>query len=531
MQPKDKIKEKISIFDVVSNYVRLEKSGRQYKGRCPFHNEKTPSFYVSPERGSYHCFGCSEHGDIFSFVEKIEHVSFRDAFTLLAERAGVDIRESGREESSALLSILKCAELHYHTNFQNTAEARQYIHSRGVNEESVKNFVIGFAKNEWRDLYDELLRYKFTVEDMVTSGLIIQNENGKVYDRFRGRVMFPIKNASGATIGFTGRVLPEYDDGKSGKYVNTPETPVYHKSKVLFNYSLAKGEIAKKREVVLVEGQMDALMSYQVGVTNVIAVSGTAFTNEHVQTISRAADKVILSFDTDEAGKKARDRAAIMCAYGGLEVYGVTTVGKDPADMVKENPVSWIEAIGNKKTLVQIYANEVASMEATQKIAYTKGIVVPYLKAVQSPLERNFLMQSFSRLTGVDEEALKSEIEKYKPLIDNPFATEEGQVTPLGDKNEHLKDVLQLQIVALSQHFNKEVPSELIKLEDIADIPTDIIEREMIALEERQAVTENYLTDIINRYADLDYRDKLDYLKGIGDMEQLAELVKNRKKW
>lgn len=271
MNPKDQVKENLSIIDVVSTYIRLEKSGAQYRARCPFHNEKTPSFYVSPERKSFHCFGCQTHGDIFTFVEKIENIPFFEALKILADRAGVQLLDSQKsKEDSRLITLLKDATEHFEKNLKTSPEAMHYLIDRGLTEETIKLFHIGYAKNEWRDLFIFLVSKSYTPEEIEQSGLTIkaQDDFGNTkgwYDRFRGRIMFPIRNVSGATVGYSGRILPSLVDPTvaQGKYVNTPETSLYHKSKILFGYDTAKKTMAETKSVVVVEGQMDLCMSYR----------------------------------------------------------------------------------------------------------------------------------------------------------------------------------------------------------------------------------------------------------------------------
>jgi DNA primase len=467
------------------------------------------------------------HGDIFSFIENIEHIPFIDALKLLAVRAGVDLRDQAGEKTSHLLPILEASRLHFEKNFNTSIDAKKYIHDRGVLDATISEYGVGYAKKEWRDLYDELLRNKFKEADIVESGLCIRSEDGKVYDRFRGRVMFPIKNMSGTTVGFTGRVLPEYDDGKSGKYVNTPETAVYHKSKVLFNFDKAKKYIADSREVFLLEGQMDVIMSSQAGVKNVIAVSGTAFTEDHVRMISRLADTCILAFDSDAAGQKARDRAAVMCAYGGMSVRTIVQVGKDAADIVKENPENWKNICAKNIPIIEYYANEIKSLEAMHKISYTKGIVVPYIKAISSPLERSFTIQEYARLTGIDEKAVKAEVDQYVDLQNNNTLSQDGPnaenatSTPI---KKDFKSELELQIVTLCNFLKVDTPPQI-----ELDVPLDVQDKELMQLEARQANNIEYLHDIIKRYEKLIKDEKRKMLIQEGKYEELVELDKSSK--
>ena len=491
MTPVEEIKSKISITDVVSQYVRLEKSGSQYKARCPFHNEKSPSFYVSPNRNTYHCFGCGVGGDIFKFVESIEHIEFKEALKILAERAGVALNYQKREGDTAMLGLLADASLFFQINFKESVEAKKYMHERGLLDDTISEYNIGYAKSEWRTLFVYLATKGYTPEQMVEAGLVIAAEGEKFYDRFRGRIMFPIKNISGAVVGFTGRVLPAYDDGKTGKYVNTPETKLYHKSKILFNYDKAKKYIAETREVILAEGQMDVIMSAQAGVKNIIAVSGTAFTEDQVKMINRLADNVVLAFDNDNAGKKAAERAAIMCAYGGMQVSSVDILEKDIADIVKNNPSLWIETYKNKVPLIISYANTVNQIgEKNEKIVYIKNQVVPYLRAMQSPIERDFAINDFSNITGISTQAIKDELLKNitpdqlrdMEKVENKKELESKNMS----KNKNSVQDLALDIMVLRRELKIQ---DVLEVESICvDIPSEIYNQRAMDLEKKMSL-------------------------------------------
>ncbi len=491
MTPVEEIKSKISITDVVSQYVRLEKSGSQYKARCPFHNEKSPSFYVSPNRNTYHCFGCGVGGDIFKFVESIEHIEFKEALKILAERAGVALNYQKREGDTAMLGLLADASLFFQINFKESVEAKKYMHERGLLDDTISEYDIGYAKSEWRTLFVYLATKGYTPEQMVEAGLVISAEGEKFYDRFRGRIMFPIKNISGAVVGFTGRVLPAYDDGKTGKYVNTPETKLYHKSKILFNYDKAKKYIAETREVILAEGQMDVIMSAQAGVKNIIAVSGTAFTEDQVKMINRLADNVVLAFDNDNAGKKAAERAAIMCAYGGMQVSSVDILEKDIADIVKNDPSLWVETYKNKVPLIISYANIVNQIgEKNEKIVYIKNQVVPYLRAMQSPIERDFAINDFSNITGISTQAIKDELLKNitpdqlldMEKVENKNESESKNIS----KNKNSVQDLALDIMVLKRELKIQ---DTLEVENIcADIPSEIYNQRAMDLEKKMSL-------------------------------------------
>lgn len=506
MNPKDQVKENLSITDVVSTYIRLEKSGAQFRARCPFHNERTPSFYVSPERKSFHCFGCQTHGDIFTFVEKIENIPFVEALKILADRAGVSLQNSEKnKEESRLITLLKDATEHFEKNFQNSPEAREYIFGRGITEETVKTFHIGYAKNEWRDLFMFLAAKGYQPEEMVEAGVMIEakDDKGKTkgwYDRFRGRVMFPIRNVSGATVGYSGRIMPSLVDPTvaQGKYVNTPETPLYHKSKILFGYDTAKKSMAEKKSVVVVEGQMDLCMSYQAGIHNTVAVSGTAFTDEHIHLIKRFCDSVILSFDTDDAGQNALKKTAMLCLLGGLDVYVVTGLDtKDPADLIQEDPHKWIKAVEKKKHVVEVLGSHVMETVTDEREQGKKIVtdVLPFLRAIQSPVDRAHFIRVISQKSSIPEETLTEELSRG--ILNTQEAVEVVTTAPLLGLVR-----LEREIVAYSVLIGKENDEEFLSLSiDREQFPDVIIQEEMFALEKRViADKESYFKDLMTTH-------------------------------
>ena len=525
MDPKDQVKENLSITDVVSTYIRLEKSGTQFRARCPFHNERTPSFYVSPERKSFHCFGCQAHGDIFTFVEKIENIPFFEALKILADRAGVSLRDSEKnKEESRLISLLKDTTEHLEKNFQTSPEAREYVFGRGITEETVKTFHIGYTKNEWRDLFMFLSSKGYQPEEMVEAGVMIEakDENGKTkgwYDRFRGRVMFPIRNVSGATVGYSGRIMPSLVDPSvaQGKYVNTPETPLYHKSKILFGYDTAKKKMAELKSVVVVEGQMDLCMSYQAGVHNTVAVSGTAFTDEHIHIIKRFCDTVILSFDMDDAGQNALKKTAMLCLLGGLDVYvvdiglhqseglvsridseGKSVLGtKDPADLIKESPATWVHAVEKKKHVVEVLTDRVISTVTEEREQGKKMVtdVLPFVRAIQSPVDRAHFIRLISQKSSIPESTLTEELSRG--ILNYEEEVKEERIAPLPGKVR-----LEREIIAYAHLIGKKEDTEFLSLMiDTEQFPEAIIEQEMFELEKRViADKESYFKDLMTTH-------------------------------
>ncbi len=494
VNPKEQIKENLSIVDIVSSYIKVEKSGSQYKARCPFHNERTPSFYISPERKSYHCFGCSAHGDIFTFVEKVENIPFVEALRMLAVKAGVSLSDSKQNKKDGrLLLLLEEVTFFYESELQKSPEALLYIEERGLLEETKKLFRIGFAPNDWRKLFVFLSIKGYSPEEMEESGVVIKalDAHGKVkgwYDRFRGRIMFPIRNIGGRTVGFSGRILPQFiDDTKTqAKYVNTPETVLYHKSKILFGYDTAKKKMAETKEVIVVEGQMDLCMSYQAGVQNTIAVSGTAFTDEHIKLLKRFAEKIILSFDSDNAGIAALKKSAKLCLYGGLDVYAVSLATKDPADLIKEDKNLWTEVLSNKEQvilyLLKSLSKTVDEREYRKKI---KEEVLTLLGAVQSPMDRDYFLTKISEVTSIDKSTLEKETileisEGEKPKEEIPLKKEVVR-----------KDEVLLTLSALATWKKYEKRSELKDvLEDMQSLPEEIVEKQIFKLG-KQTITDD----------------------------------------
>lgn len=514
MNPKDQVKENLSIVDVVSTYVRLEKSGSQFRARCPFHNERTPSFYVSPERKSFHCFGCQASGDIFSFVEKIENIPFIEALKILADRAGVSLKDKERnKEESRLVSLLKDATEHFKKNLTTSAEAKEYLLSRGLLDSTVQTFHVGYAKNEWRDLFIYLSSQGYSPEEMIQAGVVIEakNEDGSTkgyYDRFRGRVMFPIRNISGATVGYSGRILPSLATDTQGKYVNTPETPLYHKSKILFGYDTAKKMMNESKEVVVVEGQMDLCMSYQVGVHNTVAVSGTAFTDDHIHMIKRFCDKVILSFDTDNAGQSALKKTGLLCLLGGIDVYVVGEIGtKDPADLIKENPTLWLEAVKNKRHIIEFLTEGVLHLAIDERAKGQRIVadVLPFVRALQSPIDRSHFLRRVGESTGIPEDTLREELERG--ILPSVEAGERKEEIPSVPPIERLTK----EIIAFAKLHKRLNHKEFIELSiDIDIYPDAIIEEEMFLLEKKvMGDKEAYFKDLMTTYKREEHRAEL----------------------
>ena len=427
--PVQKIKERLSIEEVVSSYIKLEKSGANFKARCPFHNEKTPSFFISPDRGSYYCFGCSAKGDIFTFVEEFEGLDFKGALKMLADKAGVPLEsfnpkdKESQSEKERLYRAMEDATLFFEKNITSQIGVLAYLKNRGLNDESIKNFRIGFISEDWRLLYSHLTNKGWQEAEIEKAGLIKKTEKG-YYDRFRNRIMFPISDSSGRVIAFSGRLFT--DDGKSAKYLNSPDTPIFSKSSVLFGLDKAKDSIRKNNFSILVEGQMDLVLSHQAGFKNTVATSGTALADSTISRenvvsnlglVRRLSSNIVLAFDGDKAGFNASLRAGRIALSLGMDVKVANMpAGVDPADLISKNGVdAWREAIRNSKHLIEFLLDKVLldtngdNRKAGREI---KEKVLPFIGAVESSIEQMHFIKKISDVSGIPEEALKDDLKK-----------------------------------------------------------------------------------------------------------------------
>ncbi|HVU75650.1 MAG TPA: DNA primase, partial [Candidatus Paceibacterota bacterium] len=417
------VKDRLSIVDVVGQYVKLERSGSALRARCPFHSEKTPSFFVSPDRGTYHCFGCGVGGDIFSFVESIEGLDFKGALKVLAEKAGVELvyeRGEGKEkrdERERLFELMEAATIFYTNTL--TAEAKKYLQERGMEEGTIQQFRVGYAGEKWTDLCDYLKVKKFSEKEMIDAGVAVKGDRG-ARDKFRNRIIFPIADSAGRVVGFSGRIFGESASPDAPKYLNSPETPLFHKSRILFGFDKAKLAIRKHNFAVLVEGQMDLLASHQAGWPNTVAVSGTAFTPEHAQMLKRLSDNIVLALDADQAGIKAAGRAARAALQSGLNVkVAQLPSGLDPADLIlKEGAEKWRAAIRDSKEIITFLLDvlEEHLKDAGKFRRAVETVVLPYLADVQSPIERDAYIREVAKRLGVSEAAVSDSYAKVPKM-------------------------------------------------------------------------------------------------------------------
>lgn len=428
------IKDRLDIVEVVASYVELHKAGKNFKGKSPFTNEKTPSFYVSPDRGMYYCFSSSQGGDIFTFIQAMEGVDFKGALKILADKAGVELVPEDpqkKSERDRQYDILEEATKFFERQFTQNAAAQTYLENRGVSAETRARWRIGYAPGPptggWRELQTYLAAQKFTTEEMLRAGLVKGADSGKEpYDVFRDRVMFPIKDPSGRVVAYSGRVLST--DSDAPKYVNSPETALFVKSDILFGYDKAKEGIRKLNFSLIVEGQFDVVLAHQAGYTNTVAVSGTALTPHHVDLLQRLSNRVVLALDNDRAGIAAMKRAADLMLGRSMDVkVAKMSGGKDPADMIQADPQEFKMSVKSARHIIEFlldHLKESAKEARTYKLQVREEIL-PYVAKIPNAIDREHFEGLIAAATDTTKEAIHSEVRK---LLESVPA---GAVTPV----------------------------------------------------------------------------------------------------
>ena len=421
-------------MDMVSPYMKLTRAGKSLVGLCPFHKEKSPSFHASPERGTWHCFGCGLGGDGFSFIEKIEGVDFKGALKILADKAGVTIEYSGQREDTSkrdrLRAVMNRASEWFAANLRESS-AYTYAKHRGLSDEAIKEWSLGFAPDAWRSLLEMLVAEGFTIEELLSAGLIKEadGKSGTYYDRFRNRLMFPVRDVAGHVVAFTGRALA-IDD--VAKYLNSPETELYHKSDILFGMDRAKDAVRTRGFAMLVEGQMDVLHAHQAGFENAIALSGTALTERHLTLMKRYSENLMLVLDADPAGFKATARSAALALGNGMRVKAARLpAGKDPADLLMEDAADFKARVVAAKPIVEFFLTELADTErdSHRLLRKAESIVLPIIAAIPSPMEREHFVQIAARALGLSGEAVRESLKRL-PTQQESVSVVRAQVAP-----------------------------------------------------------------------------------------------------
>lgn len=449
------IKSKVNIVDLIQEYLPLKKAGVNFKANCPFHQEKTPSFMVSPERGIFHCFGCNVGGDIFKFLMLKEGIEFPEALEILAKKAGITLkrqRSKVKSQKDALFEINSKASEFFHyilVRHPLGKTALDYLKKRGLTDETVLAFKLGYAPNSWDSLSKFLTKRGFKLKDMIEAGLLVPSQKGG-YDRFRGRIIFPLIDVKNNTLGFAGRVLGSQEP----KYINTPTTKIFDKSHFLFGLHLSKGEIKQKTMAILVEGEMDMIISYQSGVKNIAASKGTALTEGQVELIKKYAEDILLCFDKDLAGDFASRRGIELADQAGLNIKVIELKnGKDPAEIAIKDPHLWEKAIDEAEPIYDYYLKSTVSRYNPKSADGKRKIsqdLIPIWKKITDPLTKEHYIQKLAALLAVEEKFIRHEISSYQPpqpskIISenpNPKILETQTSSPTLSRRELLEEYL-----------------------------------------------------------------------------------------
>ena len=424
LNPIDEIKNRLDIVEVIGSYIKLQKAGANLRAICPFHSEKKPSFFVSPARQIWHCFGCGKGSDIFGFVKEIEGVEFGDALRILAQKAGVELKRQPpelRTERQRLSEICELTTKFFEKQLEESKtgkEAKKYLLERGINKESLKKWRIGYAPDVWQGLSDFLNSRGYQKGEIEKAGLGLSSERGSFYDRFRGRIIFPISDLNSQVVGFTGRVFKDKDKTEVAKYVNTPQTSLYDKSRILYGLDKARVEIRKKDFCILVEGNTDAIMVSRAGFENVVATSGTALTPFQLKILKRYSDNLLTAFDMDIAGDVATKRGIDLAQLQGFNVK-VIILPKDldPADVVFKNPKDWGKYVKEAKSILDFYFESAFSKfdkDSPEGKREISKILLPVIKRIPNKIVQSHWVGELAKRLRVKEEDIGEELKKVK---------------------------------------------------------------------------------------------------------------------
>lgn len=434
----DEIKSRLNIVEIISERIPVKKAGRNFKALCPFHGEKTPSFVISPDRQSFRCFGCGKGGSAFDFLMLYDHVDFSEALETLAERAGVKLEHRPTDTPQAQLkqkiyeaNHLASEYYHYLLTKHNVGEsARMYLKNRGVSDKSIKTFTLGYSANDWDGLLTYLRKKGYDDKLLETAGLVIPGSRGH-YDRFRGRVMFTLKDHRGNVVGFAGRVMDP--NAKEAKYINTSETPVYTKSKVLYGLDVTRDAIQKANEAVVMEGELDVISSFQAGISNVVAIKGSAVTEEHARLLRRYTERLVFALDSDIAGDAAARRGIDIAEHSGFDMRVVEMpAGKDPDEAARENPALLKKAI---KQAVPIYdyflSSSMKRFDATSSFGKKKisEELLPVLVKIENPIVQGHYVRAVAAALSLSDETIQDGLVRLRSAKGVVRKTESSEVS------------------------------------------------------------------------------------------------------
>src|SRR4030042_1043897 len=482
MTPIDEIKNRLDIVEVVQDYVKLKKAGKDYKALCPFHKEKNPSFFVSPSKQIWHCFSCNIGGDMFTFVQKIEGVEFADALRILAKKAGVVLKREDpqlKSQRNILYQICEEATEFFQEQLQKNKAVQDYLKNRGLENKTIEEFKIGYAMDSWDALYKHLTELGYKESDIEKAGFLAKKEtSNKYYDRFRNRIMFPIFDLSGQAAGFSGRIFGKEDE-KKAKYVNSPDTLIYNKSRIIYGLDKAKMEIRQKNQCVIVEGQFDLIMAHQAGSKNAIATSGSALTIDQLHILKRYAENLVFSFDADTGGESATKRAVAPAQQleFNVKVAILPSEDKDPAEIIKKEKKKWEQILENSNPIMEFYFENTFSkypkeLNVDHKREIAKELLYP-IKNLANTIEQAHWLQALASKLKVDERVLIKALQKIKAREEGvgeiSSAPEIREISRIKSLEEHLLG-LALKYSQYFDYVKKEFSANLFTIPEIKEL-------------------------------------------------------------
>ena len=534
--PIDEIKSRLDIVEVIKGYIKIDKAGANYRSVCPFHGEKSPSFFISSVKQIWHCFGsCSEGGDMFKFVMKIEGIEFGDALRILAQKAGIELKPQSREmiqlktEKSRLYDIANLASTFFETQLWQSEmgnKAKDYLLARKMTEKSMKEWKIGYAPDTWQGLSSFLSNRGYSDSEIERVGLILKSSKGRYYDRFRGRIIFPIFDLTSSVVGFGGRVFKQtkrYDGADEAKYINSPSTVLYDKSRMLYGLHKSGIEIRKNDRCVLTEGYMDVIMSYQAGVENVVSTSGTALTVYQLKILKRYTDNLHTAFDMDLAGSSATKRGIDLAQEEGFNIKIVSLPeGKDPADVASEDPEKLISLIDQAKSIHDFYFETTLSLYDKNTIDGKRDIskiLLPVISKIPNKIEQSVWIQRMASELSVGETDVMEELNKIKVEPTDTVIQKEDK------KVESRKELLEEKIVLLIIKDSKNVSfltREDLKLFSLANI--DILDHLLKNNGKTDGISKDYKDRVnyLSLKSELDISDDLEFKRCLSELRRLV---------
>ena len=537
--PIEEVKSKLDIKEVVGSYIKLQKAGINYKAVCPFHGEKTPSLFVSPARQIWHCFGCGEGHSIFDFVMKIEGIEFGDALKILAQKAGVELKPMKpelRTKRHRFYEICELATKFYQKQLEkslNGKKAKQYLLNRKVNEDSIKKWRLGWAPDAWQGLFDFLVSKNYTPEEIERVGLAIKSDKGKYYDRFRSRIMFPVFDLSSQVVGFGGRILEKKQD--VAKYVNTPNTLLYDKSKILYGLDKSKVQIRKNDFCILTEGYVDVVIGHQKGIENMVAVSGTSLTPYQLAILKRYSNNLSLAFDMDFAGDAATKRGIDLAQSRGFNIKVIKMPeGKDPADVLSQNDEDFKKMIDNSVSILDFHFQNAFNQFDESKAEGKREIsnaLLPIIKGIINRIEQSHWVQELAKKLNTKERFIEEELKKVKvqekdsnieiseassPVIvkNNKQLLEERLITLLFKKPENL-DIANKETLPYFSETTKEIVNNFKNPKKISKEFSDLLTTLSFKAELEQMEDDDILPEIefcLKKIKSIELKKQLDQM-------------------